>query len=239
MLRLGGSILGTENANEFLSAHKGESLEDTIRILSGYADGIILRHNESGALSEAAKVSLVPIINAGDGSGEHPTQALLDLFTIHEKFGGFDGLCIGLAGDVAHSRTIHSLIYALADYDVELVFVAPEGLELPEKYRDYLRDHKTKYSETTNMESVMPRLNVLYINRPQSERHATKQATTLFPRIDESNVGLLTTDSIIMNPLPRVGEIAKEIDSNHRSVYFEQARNGLFIRMALLDMLYS
>ncbi len=238
ILRLGGNVLSTENAASASSASKGESLEDTIRIINGYADAIIMRHKDAGAAERAARVSRVPIVNAGDGAGEHPTQALLDLYTIQQYKPGIDGLKIGLAGDLLNSRTLHSVLYLLAIYDVELYLIAPEACQLPASYKDYLSSRGIPYHISFTLDNCLDKLDVLYINRLQMERHAgtfTGQA----PALTKQNLHLLKPDAIILNPLPRVTEIDVAIDTDPRAVYFEQAQNGLFIRMSLLQQLFA
>jgi len=238
VLRLGGALLSTENAAEVSSAVKGESLEDTIRIVNGYADAIILRHKEPGAAERASAVSRIPIINAGDGSGEHPTQALLDLYTIFQYKKKVDTLSIGLAGDLLNSRTLHSLIYILSVYKVELHFVAPKQCQLPREFFEYLDDKNIKYKTYNAIEACLSKLDVIYINRLQMERHA-KEFAGKAPALTSKNIKLLRTNAIILNPLPRITEIEVEIDTDPRAVYFEQAKNGLFVRMALLSSIFD
>src|SRR5664279_4048241 len=233
VMRLGGNVLSTENAAQVSSAVKGESLEDTIRIINGYADAIVIRHKESGAAKRASVVSDVPIINAGDGGGEHPTQALLDLYTIFQYKKKVDGLTIGLAGDLLNSRTIHSLIYMLSLYKVKLYLVAPKECQLPKEYLIYLTKKAVRYHIVYDIYKCLSKLDVLYINRLQMERN-TEAFTGKSPALTLQNIGLLKSDAIILNPLPRIDEIELGIDSDPRAVYFNQAKNGLFIRMALL-----
>ncbi len=238
--RLHGKIISTENAGQFSSAAKGETLEDTIKTICGYADAIVLRHPEIGAAERAVEVASVPIINAGDGAGEHPTQALLDLFTIREEKPEIDGLKIGLVGDLLNGRTIHSLVQLLSMYDVELFFIAPEQLQLPEKYKARLREIGIKYTDCDSWDNTIEKLDVIYVTRVQKERFESEED---YIKIKDSFI-LDTTimrqakqDSIVMHPLPRVNEIALEVDADPRAKYFEQAHNGLYVRMALLQML--
>lgn len=238
VMRLGGGVVSTENAGQFSSAAKGETLEDTIRTINGYANAIVLRHPMLGAASVAAEVSNVPIINAGDGAGEHPTQALLDLFTIQEAKNSLDGLKIGLVGDLLNGRTIHSLIHLLDMYKAELFCIAPDVLQLPESYQQELTKKGTKFHVLDSWDTVLSELDVIYITRIQKERfdsledyEAVKDSFVF----DNSSLKELQEDAIIMHPLPRVIEIAPEVDNDPRARYFEQARNGLFVRMALLE----
>ena len=242
MLKLGGQVISTESAGHFSSAIKGETLEDSIRIISGYSDVIVLRHPEIDAAERAAKASLVPIINAGDGSGEHPTQALLDLYTIRKEIGRIDDFKIGMVGDLLYGRTIHSLIYLLSlGSNIEIFLVSPRELKLPLKYKSFLKAHKIKFSELDNLESILPKVNVLYMTRVQKERFSSQR---LYERVKGSFVlnkkllNKLSKQAVVMHPLPRVNEISQEVDSDNRAAYFRQARNGLYIRMALLNLLF-
>ncbi|MFZ5559238.1 MAG: aspartate carbamoyltransferase [Patescibacteria group bacterium] len=242
MLKLGGQVISTESAGHFSSAIKGETLEDSIRIISGYSDIIVLRHPEVGAAERAAKVSLVPIVNAGDGSGEHPTQALLDLYTIRKELGRLDDLKIAMVGDLLYGRTIHSLIYLLSiSHNIEVFLVSPRELKLPEKYKSFLEKHKIKFSESDNLENIISKIDVLYMTRIQKERFSSSQ---LYERVknsfalDKKLLNKLRKQAVIMHPLPRVNEISQEVDSDNRAAYFRQARNGLYIRMALLNLLF-
>lgn len=239
---LGGQLLTTENAGEFSSAIKGESLEDTIKVINAYADGIVLRHNEVGAAQRAADVSKVPILNAGDGAGEHPTQALLDLYTVHRAKGEFNGLKIGLVGDLLNGRTVHSLMPLLSIYKVEFYLMSPKSLQLPESYLTELDKLGIKYTPVDNWQDAMGVVDVLYMTRVQKERfksdkeyQAVKDDFILTPDL----VKQMKKDAIILHPLPRVNEIAVEIDEDPRALYFAQVKNGLFLRMALLSYIYS
>jgi aspartate carbamoyltransferase catalytic subunit len=239
---LGGHIITTENAAQFSSAMKGESLEDTIKVINAYADGIILRHPEAGAAKRAAAVSDVPIINAGDGIGEHPTQALLDVYSIYRSKGGIDGLKIGLVGDLLYGRTVHSLLPLLSMYKVELVLISPKSLELQKSYLAELDKQSVKYTAVNNWKDILASVDVLYMTRVQKERfkliedyQKVKDDFILTPGL----VKQMKKDSIILHPLPRVNEIASEIDSDPRAQYFQQVKNGLFLRMALLGLIYN
>lgn len=238
MQKLGGSVISTESASHFSSVMKGESLEDTIRTVAQYADAIVLRHPEPGAAERAASVSPVPVINGGDGSREHPTQSLLDLYTIHKELGRMDGLRIGLMGDLLYSRTIHSLIYLLSlSREIEVTLIAPSPLKLPKEYQDFLTAHRIAFHETDNLHAALPHLDVLYVTRIQKERFTDP---LLYQRVQHTFIltkelaETLPTHAIILHPFPRVGEIQTEVDADPRAAYFRQARNGLYIRMALL-----
>ncbi len=243
MLRLGGRTMGTDNAREFSSAAKGETLEDTIRIVSGYADVIVIRHYEHGAAQRAAAVSLVPVINAGDGPGQHPTQALLDLYTIKDEIGHIDGLNIAMVGDLANGRTVRSLTYLLSKFrDVRIWFVAPPQVAMRDDIKAHLDEHGVKWTETRDLAAVLPQVDVVYQTRIQKERFTDEDAYRAVKgvyRIDAGALALMRRNAIVMHPLPRVDEIAPEVDSDPRAAYFRQARNGLFIRMALLDWLIA
>jgi aspartate carbamoyltransferase catalytic subunit len=243
MLRLGGQTMGTDNAREFSSAAKGETLEDTIRIVSGYADVIVMRHNEEGAAKRAAAVSTVPIINAGDGPGQHPTQALLDLYTIREELRRIDGIRIAMVGDLANGRTVRSLTYLLSKFkDLKIWFVAPPQVAMRDDLKSHLTEHNVPWIETEDLDAVLPEVDVVYQTRIQKERFADPAeylALKGIYKIDNRALGLMRKYAIVMHPLPRVDEIAPEVDADPRAAYFRQAHNGLQIRMALLDRLLS
>jgi len=243
MLRLGGATMGTDNAREFSSAAKGETLEDTIRIVSGYADVIVLRHNEEGAARRAAAVSGVPIINAGDGPGQHPTQALLDLYTIRDELGRIDGVRVAMVGDLANGRTVRSLTYLLSKFkDIKIWFVAPPQVAMRADLKTHLDEHHVPWVETQDLDAVLPEVDVVYMTRIQKERFIDPAAYNEVKgvyRIDTQAMARMRKYAILMHPLPRVDEIAPEVDDDERSAYFRQARNGLHIRMALLAHLLS
>jgi aspartate carbamoyltransferase catalytic subunit len=240
MLRLGGRTIGTDNAREFSSAAKGETLEDTVRILGGYADVIVLRHHEAGAAARAAAVSDVPVINAGDGKGQHPTQALLDLYTIKDELGRVDGVRVAVVGDLANGRTARSLAYLLSKYkEVELWFVAPPQVGMGQDIKDHLDKHEVRWHETRDLDEVLPQVDVVYQTRIQKERfgdEASYQAVRGVYVVDQDTMARLSPYAIVMHPLPRVDEIDPAVDSDPRAAYFRQARNGVQIRMALLEM---
>ncbi len=239
MLRLGGQTMGTDNAREFSSAAKGETLEDTIRTVSGYADVIVLRHNEEGAAKRAAAVSTVPVINAGDGPGQHPTQALLDLYTIRDELGRIDGIKIAMVGDLANGRTVRSLTYLLSKFrQIKIWFVAPPQVAMRDDLKAHLDEHHIPWVEAEDLDAVLPEVDVVYQTRIQKERFkepAEYEALKGIYRIDNRALGLMRKYAIVMHPLPRVDEIAPEVDADPRAAYFRQAHNGLHIRMALLD----
>jgi aspartate carbamoyltransferase catalytic subunit len=243
MLRLGGQTMGTDNAREFSSASKGETLEDSIRIVSGYADVIVLRHNEEGAARRAAAVSSVPIINAGDGPGQHPTQALLDLYTIRDELGRIDGVQVAMVGDLANGRTVRSLTYLLSKYkDIKVWFVAPPQVAMRTDLKTHLDEHHVPWTETQDLESVLPNVDVVYMTRIQKERFTDPEAFNAVKgiyRIDKEAMARMRKYAILMHPLPRVDEISPDVDADPRSAYFRQARNGLHVRMALLDRLLT
>ena len=243
MLRLGGDTMGTDNAREFSSAAKGETLEDTIRIVSGYADVIVLRHNEEGAARRAAAVSTVPVINAGDGPGQHPTQALLDLYTIRDELTRVDGVRVAMVGDLANGRTVRSLTYLLSKFkDVKVWFVAPPQVAMRDDLKAHLDEHHVPWVETQDLNAVLPEVDVVYMTRIQKERFADPEAYNAVKgvyRMDREAVALMRKYAILMHPLPRVDEIAPEVDDDPRAAYFRQARNGLHVRMALLDRLLA
>jgi len=243
MLRLGGSTMGTDNAREFSSAAKGETLEDTIRIVSGYADVVVLRHNEEGAAKRAAAVSTVPVINAGDGPGQHPTQALLDLYTIRDELSRIDGVRVAMVGDLANGRTVRSLTYLLSKFkDIKLWFVAPPQVTMRDDLKAHLDEHHVPWVETQELDAVLSEVDVVYMTRIQKERFADPEAYNAVKgvyRMDRSSMALMRKYAILMHPLPRVDEIAPEVDEDPRAAYFRQARNGLHVRMALLDKLLA
>ena len=232
MLELGGNVLGFSEANSS-SASKGESVADTVSVVSGYCDIIAMRHPKEGAPLVAARRALVPVINAGDGGHNHPTQTLTDLVTISQAKGRLDHLTIGLCGDLKFGRTVHSLIHAMSRYEgVEFVLISPEELRLPE----YVKTNG-KFTETQSLEEAMPQLDVLYMTRVQRERFFNEAD---YVRLKDSYI--LTPEKLqgakkdmsILHPLPRVNEIAVAVDDDPRALYFQQARNGKFIRMALI-----
>ncbi len=239
MHRLGGRVIGTENASQFSSTIKGETLEDTIRIIAGYSDLIVMRHTDIGAAKRAAAVSGVPVINAGDGSGEHPTQALLDLYTIQKEFGGIEGLHIAMIGDLTYGRTVHSLSYLLANYrDVHISFISPDNVRIPSYVKQYLDEKGVSYEETTDLTGLAGTADVFYQTRIQKERFPSPEEYSKAEGqyiIDRKLLELMKRQALILHPLPRAGEIHPEVDDDPRAAYFRQAQNGLYIRMALIE----
>jgi len=241
MLRLGGSVIGTEAARQFSSAVKGETLEDTVRVIDGYADVIVLRHDEAGAAERAAAVSRVPVINAGDGPGEHPTQALLDVYTIHMELGRIDGLRVALCGDMGQARTTRSLALMLSLYDnLHITFVMPETCEPSADVIDRLRERGVSFDIRHALDQAIEDIDVVYLPRVQVERYADPAERNRLEgrfRLTPELMTRVPSEAIIMTPLPRRDEIDVAVDADPRAAYFRQARNGVAIRMALLDML--
>jgi aspartate carbamoyltransferase catalytic subunit len=237
MLKLGGSTIGFAEA-EIASVRKGENLADTVRTVENYADIIALRHPLEGAAKLAAEFSNVPILNAGSGAEEHPTQAFMDLYTIQKEKGKIDGLKIALVGDLRYGRTVHSLAYALSLYNIELYLISPESLRMR---REVIRAIKDKISivEDINLEKIIPQIDVLYVTRIQKERFpdpAEYAKVKGIYRIDLNTLKSAKKDMIILHPLPRVDEIASEVDSKPQARYFQQVWNGIVVRMALLAL---
>jgi aspartate carbamoyltransferase catalytic subunit len=243
MQKLGGGVLTAENARTNSSATKGESISDTVRVVSAYANVIAIRHYEEGAAEAASKISPVPIINAGDGSGEHPTQALADIYTIKKELGWLNGLRIALVGDLLYGRTIHSLLPMLSLYSgLTIDLISPSQLRLPLRYREYLTEKGIPFYEGEKLEGVIEQADVAYITRVQSERFASREeydAVKDVYVIDAEMANRMKPEAIIMHALPRVNEISPDVDSNARAAYFRQAKNGLYIRMALLKYLLT
>ena len=241
MLRLGGAVIGTEAARSFSSAIKGETLEDTVRMVSTYADIIVLRHDEAGAAARAAAVASVPVVNAGDGPGEHPTQALLDLYTIERELGHVEGVHVAFCGDLRFGRTARSLALLLALYPhVRFTFVAPAVIQVGADILTRLEARGITCTLADQLTDAIDDVDVVYQTRVQKERFTDpleyEQAKTAI-RIDGAIMRQLPAKAIVMHPLPRVDEIAPEVDADPRAAYFRQAANGVAIRMALLEML--
>ena len=243
MLRLGGSVISTENAGEFSSAAKGETLEDTIRVVNNYADVIVLRHYEKGASERASSVSNIPVINAGDGTGQHPTQALLDLYTIKKELGRLNTLKIAFVGDLKNGRTVRSLVYLLGKYErIQIYFISPKELIIGSDIKEYLNRHSVAYTELDSWDTELNKVDVLYQTRIQKERFKTAKDYIKYKGkyiLTKKEVDKMKKQSIIMHPLPRIDEIATEVDRMRQAVYFKQAKYGLFIRMALLNYALS
>ncbi len=237
MIHLGGQVLGFSDAANS-SASKGESVSDTIRIISCYADICAMRHPKEGAPMVAAEKSDIPVINAGDGGHQHPTQTLTDLLTIRTLKGRLDHLTIGLCGDLKFGRTVHSLINALVRYpDVRFVFISPEELRVPDYITDMLKEKGIPYEEVIRLENVLPTLDLLYMTRVQKERFFNEEDYIRlkdFYVLDAARMALAGPEMLVLHPLPRVNEISVEVDEDPRAVYFKQAQLGMYVRMALI-----
>ena len=239
--RLGADIIGFSDAHNTSFGKKKETLTDTIQILNGYADAIVMRHFDSGSAKLAASVSEIPVINAGDGSNEHPSQTLLDLFTIDQKFGQIDGIKIAMIGDLCYGRTVHSLSYALMNYNnITIYYVAPQSLQIPNDIEKKLQENNINFYCSDQLEDVIELVDVLYMTRLQEER---------FTKTDEYGMDYILTadilskhahdDLIVLHPLPRVQEICNSVDVTKYAWYFQQSKNGVFIRQAILYNLFK
>ena len=237
MLNLGGSVLGFSDANSS-SAAKGESVSDTIRVISCFADICAMRHPKEGAPMVAASRSSIPVINAGDGGHQHPTQTLTDLLTIRAIKKRLDNFTIGLCGDLKFGRTVHSLINALVRYEnIHFVFISPEELTIPDYIIEMLREKNVSFQEVRKLEEVMPDLDILYMTRVQKERFFNEEDYVRLKDyyiLDKEKMELAKSDMIVLHPLPRVNEISVEVDDDPRAVYFRQVQYGVYVRMALL-----
>ena len=238
MLNLGGSVLGFSSADSS-SAAKGESVSDTIRVISSYADICAMRHPKEGAPLVASEKSTIPVINAGDGGHQHPTQTLTDLLTIHSLKGHLDNLTIGLCGDLKFGRTVHSLIHALIRYpNVKFVLISPEELRVPSYIReDVLAQNNVPFNEVVRLEEALPELDILFMTRVQKERFFNEEDYIRmkdFYILDKTKMELAPEDMLVLHPLPRVNEISTEVDDDPRAVYFKQAQYGVYVRMALI-----
>ncbi len=238
MLNLGGSVLGF-SSEDSSSASKGESVSDTIRVISCYADICAMRHPKEGAPLVASEKSKIPVINAGDGGHQHPTQTLTDLLTIRSLKGRLGNLNIGLCGDLKFGRTVHSLIHALIRYpNIQFTLISPEELRVPSYIReDVLKKNNIPFQEVERLEDVMPELDILYMTRVQKERFFNEDDYVRmkdFYILDKKKMNLAREDMIVMHPLPRVNEISVEVDEDPRAAYFKQAQYGVYVRMALI-----
>lgn len=237
MLNLGGKVLGFSDAQSS-SAAKGESVADTIRVISCFADICAIRHPKEGAPMVAASFSSIPVINAGDGGHQHPTQTLTDLLTIRAMKGHLDNFTIGLCGDLKFGRTVHSLINALVRYEnIHFIFISPEELTIPEYIIEMLREHNIPFREIRKLEDVMPELDILYMTRVQKERFFNEEDYVRLKDyyiLNKEKMRLAKKDMIVLHPLPRVNEISVEVDEDPRAVYFRQVQYGVYVRMALL-----
>ena len=237
MTRLGGRVIGFSDASNS-SAAKGESVSDTIRVISCYADICAMRHPKEGAPMVASERSLIPVINAGDGGHQHPTQTLTDLLTIRSLKGRLNNFTIGLCGDLKFGRTVHSLIHALVRYEgIRFVFISPEELRVPDYITDMLKKRNIPYEEVIRLENVMPSLDLLYMTRVQKERFFNEEDYVRlkdFYILDTAKMELAKEDMLVLHPLPRVNEISVEVDNDPRAAYFKQAQFGVYVRMALI-----
>ncbi len=235
---LGGSVITTENATEFSSFAKGETIEDSTKVMASYADFIVMRHFEDDSAEKAMSVASVPIINAGSGKKQHPTQALLDAYTIYHHFGRLDNLKVGFAGDLLRGRTVNSLVYLLAKFPKnKFYFIAPENSKIKKGIKDHLKRKGLKFQETDVLDKYLEEVDILYMTRIQKERFESEKEYEKAKGkliLDLPLVERMKENAIVMHPLPRVDEIAVEVDNNYRAKYFEQAANGLWVRMALL-----
>ena len=241
MKRLGGDVVafGTVEASSIV---KGETLADTIRMVESYSDAIVLRHPQEGAARLAAEFTERPVINGGDGAGQHPTQTLLDLFTIWDQRGAIDGAKIALVGDLKYGRTVHSLTEALCNFEVDLTFVAPPGLQMPSEVVERAKSLGVSPMITEDLEAIVPDLDVLYITRIQKERFPDAQEYAKVAgtyRVDAALLRDARKSLIVLHPLPRVDEVAPEVDATPHARYFEQAFNGVPVRMALLSLIFG
>ncbi len=234
--RLGGRVIGFSDANA-TSTTKGETLKDTIKMVSNYAELIVMRHPLEGAARYASEQSRVPIVNAGDGANQHPSQTLLDMFSMHKTQGRLDNLKIAMVGDLKYGRTVHSLIQAMSHFSPTFYFVAPDELKMPNEYKDFLRAHGIPFEEHRDMNEVIDKVDILYMTRVQKERFSdlleyqrVKDAYILHNSMLESTRPNLR----ILHPLPRVNEISTDVDSNPKAYYFKQAENGVYTRMAII-----
>lgn len=236
MERLGGDVMGF-SSTESTSVKKGETLMDTIRMMSGYVDCIVMRHPNEGAAKLASEVSSVPVVNAGDGSHDHPTQTLLDLYTIQKNLGKIDGLNVGICGDLRYGRTGRPLSIALSNWQVKMHYISPPQLSMDQGTIRLLRSREVEVNEVLKIEDVIKELDVLYMTRIQRERFPTEEEYLKFKGVyvvDGRIMSMAGKDMIVMHPLPRVDEITTEVDNDPRAKYFEQARNGVPTRMAVL-----
>ncbi len=237
--RLGARVIGFPDSRN-TSVSKGETLEDTIRIVSNYVDMIVMRHPMEGAAEIAAKVSPVPVVNAGDGSNQHPTQTLLDMYSIMQTQGRLDGLTINMVGDLKYGRTVHSLSEAMSDFSPKYVFTAPDDLKMPSKYLKYLDCKHIPYEETASLEEHLNDCDILYMTRVQQERFPSKEDYDKVKDVYELHASMLSgvkPNMKILHPLPRITEIATDVDDTPYAYYFQQARNGMYVRMAVISYL--
>lgn len=237
--RLGARVIGFPDSRN-TSVSKGETLEDTISIVSNYVDMIVMRHPVEGAAAIAAGLSHVPVVNAGDGANQHPTQTLLDMYSIMETQGKLDGLMINMVGDLKYGRTVHSLSQAMSNFDSRFVFTSPEELRMPKKYLELLDSKNVEYEETESLGAHLNDCDILYMTRVQQERFPCKEDYDRVKNVYELNASMLggvKENMKILHPLPRITEIATDVDSTPYAYYFQQARNGMYVRMAVISYL--
>lgn len=236
-LKLGAGVISVADPKTS-SASKGESLEDAAKVISGYSDVLVLRHPENGAAERAASVSSAPVINAGDGYNEHPTQALYDLYTIEKELGKIDGLKIAFLSDLRYQRNVHSLIPLFCIFkNIHLYFIGPKELALPQVYKDQLISSGIKFDEMETIDDILPEIDILYVARVFKERFADESEYERLKKsffVDKNTLAKMKTKSAILHVMPRIFEIDKEVDTDPRAAYFRQAKNGLYVRMALL-----
>ena len=237
--RLGARVIGFPDSRN-TSVTKGETLEDTIKIVSNYVDMIVMRHPVEGAAAIAASVSPVPVVNAGDGSNQHPTQTLLDMYSIRQTQCKLDGLTINMVGDLKYGWTVHSLSEAMSDFSPSYIFTAPDELKMPHKYLKELEEKNVPYEETESLEKHLDDCDILYMTRIQQERFPSKEDYDRVKDVYEltaSMLGNVKPNMKILHPLPRITEIARDVDDTPYAYYFEQARNGMYVRMAVISYL--
>ncbi len=239
--RLGGQVIGFPDAANTSLGKKGETLIDSIRIITSYADALVIRHNREGAARLCADISSVPVINAGDGANQHPSQTMLDLFSIYETQGHLDHLKIAFVGDLKYGRTVHSLAEALSLYNAEIMLVAPDSLAMPQYILDILDERGIKYSFHNTLEEVIPEVDILYMTRVQKERFDETEYQNLRSKfiLTSSMLDSARENMKILHPLPRIDEITPDVDSNPHAYYFKQAANGVFAREAILAMVMN
>lgn len=239
--RLGGQVIGFPDAANTSLGKKGETLMDSIRIITSYTDALVIRHNREGAARLAADISPVPVINAGDGANQHPSQTMLDLFSIYETQGRLDHIKIAFVGDLKYGRTVHSLAEALSLYNAEIMLVAPDSLAMPQYILDILDERGIKYSFHSTLEEVIPEVDILYMTRVQKERFDETEYQNLRSKyiLTSSMLDSARENMKILHPLPRIDEITTDVDSNPHAYYFKQAANGVFAREAILALVMN
>jgi len=239
--RLGARVIGFSDAGN-TSVTKGETIKDTIKMVSNYADLIIMRHPLEGSARYASEISPVPVINAGDGSNQHPSQTLLDLYSIQKTQGKLDNLFINIVGDLKYGRTVHSLLQAMSHFNPTFLFTAPEELKLPNEYKEYLRKRNIRFEETRNLADGICQADILYMTRVQQERFTDAIEYERVKNVYSLNNSMLEgakSNMKILHPLPRVNEIALDVDNSDHAYYFDQAKNGVYTRMAIITKLFS